>query len=45
MDLQTREDTHHPILIVMAAFAGIGTIMGLVLLPLASRRKREIKAP
>ncbi len=45
MDLQTREDTHHPILIVMAAFAGIGTILGLVLLPMASRRKREIKAP
>jgi hypothetical protein len=41
MDLQTREDTHHPILIVMAAFAGIGTIFGLVLLPMASRRRRK----
>ena len=43
MDLQTREDTHHPILIAMAALAGIGTILGLVLLPLASRRKRQGK--
>ena len=45
MDLQTREDTHHPILIVMAAFAGIGTILGLVLLPLASRRTQKGKTP
>jgi hypothetical protein len=44
MDLQTREDTHHPILIGMAALAGIGTILGLVLLPLASRRKRKRNA-
>lgn len=43
MDLQTREDTHHPILIAMAALAGIGTIFGLVLLPLASRRKPKAK--
>ncbi len=41
MDLQTREDTHHPILIVMAALAGLGTIFGLILLPLASRRKSK----
>lgn len=39
MDLETREDTHHPILIAMAALAGIGTIFGLVLLPMASRWK------
>lgn len=43
MDLQTREDTHHPILIIMATLAGLGTIFGLILLPLASRRKS--KAP
>lgn len=41
MDLQTREDTHHPILMIMAALAGIGTIFGLVLLPIASRRTRK----
>lgn len=41
MDLETREDTHHPILIVMAALAGIGTLLGLVLLPIASRIKRR----
>ncbi|MFM5913278.1 hypothetical protein D5I55_17300 [Chakrabartia godavariana] len=44
MDLQTREDTHHPILIAMAALAGLGTIFGLVLLPMASRMKRKAKA-
>lgn len=41
MDLQTREDTHHPILIAMAALAGVGTVFGLVLLPMASRRRRK----
>ena len=43
MDLETREDTHHLILIAMAALAGIGTIFGLVLLPMASRMKRKAK--
>lgn len=43
MDLETRENTHHPILIAMAALAGIGTIFGLVLLPMASRWKRKKK--
>lgn len=43
MDLQTREDTHHPILISMAALAGIGTIFGLILLPMATKRKRKPK--
>lgn len=41
MDLRTREDTHHPILIVLAALAAVGTICGLVLLPMASLRKRK----
>jgi hypothetical protein len=29
----------------MAALAGIGTILGLLLLPMASRRKRKNKTP
>ncbi len=33
MDLQTREETSHPILIAFAALAGIGVIIGLTLLP------------
>ena len=41
MDLQTREDTSHPILIGFAALAVIGTILGLVLLPMTSRRRRS----
>lgn len=41
MDLQTREDTHHPILIAMAGLAGIGSLLGIVLLPMASRLKRK----
>lgn len=37
MDLQTREDTHHPILIFFAALAVIGSLLGLTLL---FRRRR-----
>ncbi|MCA1661707.1 MAG: PepSY domain-containing protein [Novosphingobium sp.] len=32
MDLQTREDTHHPILILFAALATIGTVLGCVVM-------------
>ena len=32
MDLQTREDTHHPILILFAALAMIGALLGCALL-------------
>lgn len=38
MDLQTREDTHHPILIVFAALAATGTLLGCILL---FRRRRS----
>ena len=40
MDLQTREDTHHPILIVFAALAAIGAALGCVLL--FRRRKARV---
>jgi hypothetical protein len=38
MDLQTREDTSHPILIAFAALGAIGSLMGIVLL---FRRRRS----
>jgi hypothetical protein len=38
MDLKTREETSHPILIAFAALAGIGVISGLVLLPWQRRK-------
>jgi hypothetical protein len=41
MDLQTRENTSHPILILFAILAFIGTVFGLILLPLSARRKRR----
>lgn len=45
MDLQGREETSHPILILFAALAFVATLLGLALLPLASRRRaRRAKA-
>lgn len=41
MDLQTREDTHHPLLILFAALALLGSIFGTVLL--FRRRKARPK--
>jgi hypothetical protein len=32
MDLQTREDTHHPILVVFAALAALATVLALLLM-------------
>lgn len=40
MDLQTRENTNHPILILFAILAFVGTAFGLILLPLSAKRKR-----
>ena len=40
MDLQTREDTHHPILIAFAALSAIGASLGCVLL--FRRRKARV---
>jgi len=42
MDLQTRDDTHHPILILFAALATIGALLGCVLL--FRRRKARVRA-
>ncbi len=41
MDLQTREDTSHPILIGSAAIALIGSILGFVMLFTRRRRRRR----
>lgn len=41
MDLQTREDTHHPILILFAALALIGSVLGTTLL--FRRRKARVR--
>jgi hypothetical protein len=38
MDLQTREDSSHPILIGVAALAFVSVLIGLVLLPMRRRR-------
>ena len=43
MDLQTREDTHHPILILFAALALASTLLGTTLL--FRRRKARARAP
>lgn len=43
MDLQTREDTNHPILIGFAALAVVSILIGIVLLPL--RRTKGRSAP
>lgn len=39
MDLGGREDTSHPVLIAAAALALLATLLGLVLLPFAVRRR------
>ncbi len=43
MDLQTREDTSHPVLIIFAALAVIGSLLGTILM--FRRRKARIKVP
>ncbi|MBX7482690.1 PepSY domain-containing protein [Qipengyuania qiaonensis] len=42
MDLQTREDTHHPVLILFAVLSAIGSLLGCVLL--FRRRKSRMGA-
>ena len=42
MDLQTREDTSHPILILFAALALVGSVLGCALL--FRRRKAKVTA-
>lgn len=41
MDLQGRSATHHPLLIGFAAIAVIACLVGIVLMPLAVRRRRR----
>lgn len=41
MDLQTREETSHPVLIAFAALAVAGTLLGLALLPMTAKRRRR----
>ena len=41
MDLETREDTHHPIIVIFAALAAIGALLGCVLL--FRRRKARVR--
>jgi hypothetical protein len=41
MDLQGREDSHHPILIVFAALAALGLLLALIQLPLSVWRRRS----
>lgn len=43
MDLQTREDTHNPWLVLFAGVSLLTTLMALILLPLSSRRKKKAK--
>ncbi|QZH74376.1 MAG: PepSY domain-containing protein [Erythrobacter sp.] len=43
MDLQEREDTSHPILILFAALGVIGSLLGCVLM--FRRRKAKVRAP
>ena len=42
MDLQTREDSHHPILIVFAVLALVGSLLGTTLL--FRRRKARVQS-
>lgn len=42
MDLQTREDTSHPILILFASISLLGSILGFVMLFTRRRRKRSM---
>jgi hypothetical protein len=41
MDLESREDSSHPLLILFAALAAVGALLGLILLPLANRIRRN----
>lgn len=44
MDLQGRENSNHALLILFAALSAIGVVLGLALLPLASRLRFRRKA-
>lgn len=42
MDLQSRENTHHALLIFFAAISALGVALGLILLPFSRRRKQRL---
>jgi PepSY-associated TM region len=44
MDLEGREDSSHLLLILFAGLAVVGTVIGLILLPLAKRKRRSLDA-
>lgn len=44
MDLQTREDTHHPWIVIFGALALISTLMAMIMLPLTGKRKKRKSA-
>lgn len=41
MDVQGRENTHHPLLIFFAALSALGVLLGLFLLPFSARRRQR----
>jgi uncharacterized iron-regulated membrane protein len=41
MDLNTREDTHNPLIVTLAVVSLVTTLLALVMLPLTIRRKRK----
>ncbi|BAK64751.1 hypothetical protein SLG_00760 [Sphingobium sp. SYK-6] len=44
LDLQDREDSHHPLLYGLAAIAAAAVLFGTILLPLTLRRRRRMKS-
>ena len=45
MDLETREDTHHPWIVIFGIVALITTLLALVMLPLSGKRRRRSPKP
>ena len=45
MDLQTREDTHHPILVVFTAIAALATVLAVLLMIARYAPRRRVKPP
>jgi hypothetical protein len=41
MDLETREDTHHPWIVGFGTLALVSTLMALILLPMTGKKKRN----
>ena len=45
MDLETREDTHHPILVVFTAIAALATVLAVLLMIARYMPRRRVKPP